>query len=239
MFERFVAPSAIILILVSLASAQAAATRVIFFGDSITELGVRDTGYITKISSLIKSKGVDNNFELIGAGVSGDKIYDLYRRLDADVLSKSPHIVVIYIGVNDIWHKRLLGTGTDLDKFGKFYEALVEKLKANKVKVVLCTPAVIGERTDWTNEFDGDLNLYSKWIRDFAWTKQLPLVDLRKAFLEYNLKNNRDNKVSGILTTDKVHLNPQGNQLVAAAIWKVLETTRSEKQGNKNVKEER
>jgi lysophospholipase L1-like esterase len=51
----------------------------------------------------------------------------------------------------------------------------------------------------------------------------LPLVDLRKAFLNYNLIHNVENDDYGILTFDKVHLNPKGNQLVAEEIWKVLQ----------------
>ena len=50
----------------------------------------------------------------------------------------------------------------------------------------------------------------------------LPLVDLRKAFLDYNLKNNSENKESGILTGDRVHLNEKGNQVVAEEMWKVI-----------------
>ena len=53
---------------------------------------------------------------------------------------------------------------------------------------------------------------------------ELPIVDLRKAFLEHNLKNNPDNKDRGILTTDRVHLNARGNQLVADEMWKVIKS---------------
>jgi len=48
------------------------------------------------------------------------------------------------------------------------------------------------------------------------------LVDLRKSFLDYNIKNNPDSKESGILTTDRVHLNEKGNELVAAEMWKAI-----------------
>ncbi|HNU87886.1 MAG TPA: GDSL-type esterase/lipase family protein, partial [Ferruginibacter sp.] len=154
---------------------------------------------------------------------SGNKVYDLFLRLEDDVLKKEPAIVVIYIGVNDVWHKRTGGTGTDADKFERFYSAMIKKLKEKNIQVVLCTPAVIGERTDFSNEQDGDLNKYSNIIRDIAAKNSLPLVDLRKAFLDYNLKNNTANKESGILTTDRVHLNAKGNQLVADEIWKVLQ----------------
>ena len=198
--------------------------RIIFFGDSITEAAVKPGGYIAKMDSIIASQPDRKElYEFIGAGVSGNKIYDLYLRLEEDVLSKKPDIVVIYIGVNDVWHKRNAGTGTDADKFENFYNAILKKLAVNNIKVILCTPAVIGEKTDFSNEQDGDLNRYSNIIRDIAAKNTLPLVDLRKAFLEYNLKNNPGNKESGILTTDRVHLNAKGNQLVADEMWKVIQ----------------
>lgn len=197
--------------------------RVIFFGDSITEAGIKPGGYISRMDSMIAAQGLSDRYELIGSGISGNKVYDLFLRLEDDVLKKEPAIVVIYIGVNDVWHKRTGGTGTDADKFERFYSTMIKKLKEKNIQVVLCTPAVIGERTDFSNEQDGDLNKYSNIIRDLAAKNGLPLVDLRKAFLEYNLKNNTANKESGILTTDRVHLNAKGNQLVADEIWKVLQ----------------
>lgn len=203
------------IMLTTVAMSQPKSTRIIFFGDSITELGVKPGGYITKIKEGLEKKGVAGQYELIGAGISGNKVYDLYLRLDDDVLSKSPDVVVIYVGVNDVWHKTLLGTGTDADKFEKFYVAIIKKLQEKNIKLILCTPAVIGERTDNSNQQDGDLNFYSQIIRNLAEKYRCSLCDLRKAFLEYNLKNNSTNSVSGILTMDRVHLNEKGNQLIA------------------------
>ena len=197
-------------------------TRVIFFGDSITEAAVKHGGYITRIDSMARVENRGNDFEFTGSGISGNKVYDLYLRLDDDVLSKKPDVVVIYIGVNDVWHKSSFGTGTDPDKFEKFYQAIINKLKAINSKVILCTPAVIGEMTDFSNDQDGDMNHYSNIIRSIAKKNDLPLVDLRKSFLDYNLKNNPENKDRGILTVDRVHLNAAGNQLVADEMWKVI-----------------
>lgn len=193
--------------------------KVLFFGDSITQAGANPGGYIRLIDTLIQKEGLSNNYELIGAGVSGNKIYDLYLRLETDVLQKSPDIVVLYIGVNDVWHKMTGGTGTDYDKFGKFYEAVVKKIQAGGSKVILCTPAAIGERTDHSNQQDGDLNLYCNWIRKFAATNSLALVDLRAGLIDYNLKHNPENNEKGILTSDRVHLNATGQQFVADAMW--------------------
>jgi len=196
--------------------------RIVFFGDSITEAGVKPTGFITRIGDMLKQKGVDNNYELIGAGIGGNKVYDLYLRMDDDVLAKSPDIVVIWVGVNDVWHKRTYGTGTDADKFEKFYNAIIKKLQAKNTKVFICTPAAIGEKTDFSNELDGDLNKYAAIIRNIAKNNNCPLIDLRKMTLDYNLKNNTANKDRGILTTDGVHLNDAGNNAVADIMYSTI-----------------
>jgi lysophospholipase L1-like esterase len=196
--------------------------KIVFFGDSITEQGVGPKGYVTLMKDKLKQKGLSDKYEVAGAGIGGNKVYDLYLRMDDDVLSKNPTTVVIWIGVNDVWHKRSYGTGTDADKFERFYNAIIKKLKSNNIKVLLCTPAVIGEKTDYSNELDGDLNKYAGIIRNIASNNNCPLIDLRKAFTNYNLKNNKENKNAGILTTDGVHLNDTGNELVAEEMMKAL-----------------
>jgi isoamyl acetate esterase len=200
-------------------------TKVIFFGDSITELGVkrdRYVGYILKMDSMLKLKEKDDQYDLIGSGISGNKVYDLYLRMEDDVLGKNPDIVVIFVGVNDVWHKTLLGTGTDADKFEKFYYAILKKLKDRNIKAILCTPAVVGEKTDYSNPLDGDLNRYSNIIRDIAKKSNLPLIDLRKKYHDYLDKHNPDNKDRGILTYDGVHMNDAGNQFLSDIMWDAI-----------------
>lgn len=185
--------------------------KVIFFGDSITQQGVRANGYIS-----ILKKAVDSTkFQLNGAGIGGNKVYDLYLRMEEDVLNKKPDLVFIYVGINDVWHKLGAKTGTDYDKYLKFYQALINKIQANGSKVVLCTPTVIGEKKNNANEVDADLNKYADGVRGLATKNNLPLCDLRKAFVDYENANNAEDKEKGVLTTDKVHLNDAGNKLVA------------------------
>jgi lysophospholipase L1-like esterase len=197
-------------------------TRIIFFGDSITEAGIKTGGYIDRIKSDISKLGLFNKYDLLGAGIGGNKVYDLYLRMEDDVLDKKPDIVVIYIGINDVWHKSSHGTGTDKDKYEKFYAAIIKKLQAKKIRVAVCTPSVIGELKNNANPQDADLNAYSDVIRNLATTYNCTLIDLREAFLTYELKNNTSNAESGILTSDRVHLNDTGNQLVAAEMMQRL-----------------
>jgi lysophospholipase L1-like esterase len=212
----------LLLVFISMSFSYQKKNKVIFFGDSITQAGVQQGGYIVRIDSMCHVEGKSDRYEFAGAGIGGNKVYDLYLRMENDVIAKTPDIVFIYIGVNDVWHKTTSGTGTDADKFEKFYQAIIDKLVSKNIKVILCTPAAIGEKTDFSNPQDGDMNNYSNIIRNIASKNKLPLVDLRKLFLEYNLKNNKENKDRGILTTDRVHLNDKGNQLVADEMWKAV-----------------
>ncbi|MDD2794048.1 MAG: GDSL-type esterase/lipase family protein [Sediminibacterium sp.] len=200
--------------------------KVVFFGDSITEMGAQPGGYIRLLEQVLGKENLADQYEMVGAGIGGNKVTDLYLRMEEDVLKKNPDIVVLYVGINDVWHKRLAGTGTDYMKFGQFYEAIVKKLQSAGIKVIVCTPSVIGERKDFSNEQDGELNMYSNWLRYYAKTNQLPCVDLRTAFTNYLIANNPDNQEKGILTTDRVHLNAVGNQFLADEIWKVLKSVK-------------
>jgi hypothetical protein len=197
--------------------------KIVFFGDSITQAGVQKGGYIDVLQNMINAKGLTDKFELNGAGVSGNKIYDLYLRIEKDVLDKKPDVVVIWVGVNDVWHKASSNTGTDFDKFGTFYDAVVKKIQANGAKVIVVTPAAIGEKNDYSNAQDGDLNAYSAWLRKYVKANDLGLVDLRTVFHDYSLAHNPDNLAKGILTTDGVHLNEKGNAFVAEEMWKAIQ----------------
>jgi lysophospholipase L1-like esterase len=196
--------------------------KVVFFGDSITQMGVDKGGYIDLIKQDIVAKGLTDKYEIVGAGIGGNKIYDLYLRMEKDVLDQHPDVVVIWVGVNDVWHKADYGTGTDFDKFGKFYDAVVKKIQATGAKVIVVTPAAIGERNDYSNTQDGDLNMYSNWIRKFSAENKLGLVDLRKTFHDYSVANNPTNEERGILTSDRVHLNAKGNAFVAEQMWEAI-----------------
>lgn len=196
--------------------------KIVFFGDSITQQGILPNGYIDKMKTMLEKQGIKDNYQLIGAGIGGNKIYDLYLRYEEDVLVHNPDVVVIWVGVNDVWHKTSYGTGTDADKFEKFYVALIKKFQSKGIKVIVATPASIGERTDFSNQQDGDLNRYSQIIRDIAAKFDCVVADFRKEFLKYNVEKNATNREAGILTSDRVHLNETGNQLVADILMKLV-----------------
>jgi len=211
----------VVLLMSFLKDSRGKARKVIFFGDSITQAGAQFGGYISLMKDMLAKQDIPD-YDLVGAGIGGNKVYDLYLRMSEDVIAQSPDIVVIWIGVNDVWHKSTYGTGTDADKFEKFYRAIIKQLQAKNIKVMLVTPAVIGEKNDYSNQQDGDLNKYSQIIRNIAKDSDLPLCDLHSLFHLYEVNNNPANADKGILTIDGVHLNQTGNRFVAEEMWKVL-----------------
>ena len=87
----------IILIVSSCSLMENNKTRVIFLGDSITQQGEDlENGFI----SLMRQNISQNNFELIGKGISGNKVSDLLARYKADVISSWSKVYVSCIWKN-------------------------------------------------------------------------------------------------------------------------------------------
>jgi len=198
--------------------------RIVFLGDSITQAGVGKNGYVTMIKNRLAEKHKDFDIEVIGAGISGNKVPDLQKRLEKDVIAKKPTLVLIYIGINDVWHgEKDPARGTSKDRFETGLTEIIRKIKETGARVVLCTPSVIGEKKAGMNTLDKQLDEYADISRKVAKETGAQLCDLRKAFVENLEKNNPDDSEKGILTGDRVHLNEAGNKLVAETILAVID----------------
>lgn len=195
--------------------------RIVFLGDSITQAGARPGGYVSILKKEIETSYPDQEIEVIGAGISGNKVPDLQKRLQKDVLDKKPTCVVIYIGINDVWHSQS-GRGTPIEKFESGLIDIITKIKGAGSDVVLCTPSVIGEKVQTPNPLDKMLNEYSAISRKVAKAQQLKLIDLRRQFRGFLQQHNPLDRPSGILTSDTVHLNPAGNDFVAEQMLRGL-----------------
>jgi lysophospholipase L1-like esterase len=197
--------------------------RIIFFGDSITQLGVEPKGYVTIIQDSLRALRGEINADVIGAGISGNKVTDLQKRLQHDVLDKKPTVVVIYIGVNDVWHYSLPNLkGTPKEEFEAGLKEIIAAVQNTGARVILCTPSVIGEKRDSTNPHDAMLDEYSRISRQVARETGSTLCDLRDAFTQYLRLHNPNNVERGILTYDRVHLNDEGNRFVAERLLNIL-----------------
>jgi lysophospholipase L1-like esterase len=197
--------------------------RVVFLGDSITQAGAGPKGYVTLIRKDLQEKHRDLGIEVIGAGISGNKVPDLQRRLERDVINRKPTVVVIYIGINDVWHgEKDPARGTPKDRYEAGLKEIIGKCQKAGARVVLCTPSVIGEKKEGANKLDSKLDEYAGISRKVAKETGVRVCDLRKAFLDYLKTHNPENRERGVLTGDRVHLNAAGNRFVADTILKCL-----------------
>ncbi len=104
--------------------------RILFLGDSITELGVKPNGYVALLREQLSARYPDLGIEVIGAGISGNRVLDLHRRLVKDVIEKKPTIVVIYIGINDVWHWTMVGhKGTTRVEYERLLREIVARVQ--------------------------------------------------------------------------------------------------------------
>ena len=197
-----------------------APTRIVFLGDSITEAGAQPGGYVALVADSLKQRFPTRSIEVIGAGISGNKVPDLQARLERDVLAHEPTHVVIYIGINDVWHFYEFDqvTGTERDVFEQGLRDLIAKMQEAGADVLLCTPSVIGEDPGSDTPVNQRLIDYAEVSRTVASTSGAHLCDLRAAFEAHLQTHNPDNAYEGILTSDGVHLNEAGNRFVASFI---------------------
>lgn len=186
-----------------------------FLGDSITAGGWNDVGgYVRLVVDGLAKQGVV--VKPIPAGVSGNKSNDMLARLDRDVLSKRPDWMTLSCGVNDVWHGK---NGVDLETYKKNITAIVDRAEAQGVKVVMLTATPIFE--DLKNAQNTTLADYNAFLRTFAAERKLPLADLGDGF-SITLEKLSASKDSRHLTIDGVHMNPEGNLLMAKGVLAAL-----------------
>jgi lysophospholipase L1-like esterase len=130
---------------------------ILFQGDSITDAGrKRDIskpnldaalghGYAWLAAAQLLINMPNADLKIYNRGVSGNKVYQLAERWQADCLALKPNVLSILIGVNDFWHTldgKYKGT---LETYEKDYHALVKRTKdaLPDVKLVICEPFVL------------------------------------------------------------------------------------------------
>ena len=101
-------------------------SNIIAFGDSLTAGYGAQPGedYPSKLSKLI-------DMPVINAGVSGDTTDTALARIDADVLSRDPRIVIIGLGGNDFLR------GVDVAMTERNLRAIVRKIHGSGAMVIL------------------------------------------------------------------------------------------------------
>lgn len=195
-------------------------TRLLFIGDSITDCGRKQcpeeigNGYVRQVRDYLLAKSPANAPTVINRGVSGNKVPDLQKRWDRDVIELKPDVLSVFIGINDVWHGLVPGrVGTALEDYVAGYRELLNRTRSAfpAIQLVLCEPSVL-----WLKEpanADELLEPYVDAVHALAKEYKIEhVVPLHSAFNDARAK-----RPDVAWTTDGVHPTSIGHALIARA----------------------
>ena len=188
--------------------------KIAFLGDSITANGWNyPAGYVRLVVDALAREGI--KVTPIPAGLSGNTSKDMLTRLQTDVLDKKPDWMTLSCGVNDVWHG---AKGVELEPYKQNITAIVDRATAAGVRVIVFTSTPIGEEDNANNQ---KLAAYNDFLRQLAKQRNLPLADLAAGF-HAALGDAPRTAASRDLTVDGVHMNPEGNFLMAKGCLRAM-----------------
>ena len=191
-------------------------------GDSITE---DPLGYVSICGEMIRERYPDRRIRIVNAGVSGNKAADMLARMERGVLSQRPDWVSISVGVNDVWHGFYdfekdapretydPSTGQPYESYIADLETIVSTLRERNIEIMLIAPSLIGDDKD--SRENVMLALYATGMRGIA-RKYDAIFCPMQDYLWMLLDIMRKHGVS--LTTDGVHMNDVGAQIMAGGV---------------------
>lgn len=204
---------------------------ILFQGDSITDAGRNrekqlandaqsfGSGYALMTGASLLEQFPDQQLSIYNRGISGNKVYQLAERWQADCLDLKPAVLSILIGVNDYWHKRNGHYDGTVEVYENDFRALLKRTKEAlpNVQLVICEPfsvdggSAIGE--GWQDEFTP----YREAARKISDEFNTLWVPYHTLFIEA-LKH----APAAYWCPDGVHPSMAGAQLMAQAWLKVV-----------------
>ena len=207
--------------------------KIVIVGDSITEAGKYPGGYVWLLQRYLNALYPDRKIEIVNAGISGNKARDMQARFQKDAIDQKPDLVMINVGVNDVWHaffdfqnrrfypQGKLPTGVPLTEYREKITQMVLAAKAAGIRVVLLSPTPIGEILDGPE--NRRLQEYIAAMREIALQNQCLFIDLNAPFREViGTYQKHAGKTLNLLAADGVHPNPSGYRIIAFTILRGL-----------------
>lgn len=202
--------------------AQEPCTKIVFFGDSITESGRNHmdgadlgVGYVKIAAGKLRLLYPDTKFCFVNRGNGGERTADLLQRVEKDVVAEQPDYVVLETGINDVWCRFSRGEEVTPEAFRANYEALVDAISKTGAKLFLIQPYALkmGDK----QRFRPFLNRFNEIIRDIAKERGLTLIPVDEIFT--GVTQDID---PAQFSTDGVHPTHRGCRYIADLLIKEL-----------------
>ncbi|HUO25713.1 MAG TPA: SGNH/GDSL hydrolase family protein [Candidatus Aquilonibacter sp.] len=184
--------------------------RVVFYGDSITD--------IWKLDEYFPGK------HYINRGISGQTTPQMLIRFRQDVIDLHPQVVIILAGTNDLAGN----TGPEtLDQIESNYASMAELARVHDIKLIYCSVLPVHEYTEaagdmYTQRPPEEILVLNRWLNDYCARTGCMYLDYFSAMVDDRGHMKKD------LADDGLHPNAAGFKVMAplaeAAIEKVLAT---------------
>ncbi|HAQ56020.1 MAG TPA: GDSL family lipase [Acholeplasmatales bacterium] len=197
--------------------------NILFLGDSITDWGrsrpdgkYLGEGYVKLVADTLRKNHPDIEFDFTNTGISGDRTGDVIARLDVDAIDRKPDLVVLMIGINDVWRRYDRDQRTSALQFERNYGTILDALiNRAKAKLVLMEPFLLDVPD---KPFRPDLDPKLVLIRRIAKKRRLPLIRLDELFSEASV-----GKPSLHYAGDGIHPSPEGAAFIAERVVAEIE----------------
>lgn len=181
-------------------------TRVVFFGNSITD------SWATMRPEFFK----DNGFT--GRGISGQTTYQFLSRFREDVINLNPRVVVLNGATNDIaenthpyLEERTIGN----------IRSMIELARANGIEVILTStlPAAGFKWNRNVTDAPEKIESLNSRLKELAKEYEIPYLDYHTLLLDSDGRSFRAD-----LSPDGVHPNAAGYEIMEKAVLPVIKT---------------
>ncbi len=209
--------------------------RILFQGDSITDVGRRKDGHDEMVGwgypFLVKAEldyEEPNCHTIYNRGINGNRVVDLYARMKEDIINLKPDLMSILIGVNDAWHEFEEARGVDVEKYFAMYSMLVEEVKEAlpNIKIMILEPFTLKGTVNeaYFGDFLVEVKKRAEKAKKIAEKYNLTFVPLQNVFDEAVTK-----APENYWLLDGVHPSTAGHELIKREWLKAmknLQTTR-------------
>ena len=164
-----------------------------------------EDSYVDKFRYLLHDKYPMTTPSIINSGIAGDNIHGMNKRLDRDVISHQPDLVIINATLN--WS---INRGT-LENYASELESTIMRiLQGTQAEIILMTPNMA-----IATEKDPNFCKRAEVVRNLAQKYDLPLADVYKMWEDVLLK---EEDLPDLLSNQENHPTPLGHTYMARAI---------------------
>ena len=188
--------------------------------------------FVLLVVFLVFLGGMSNSqTKVINAGIGGNNTYNLLQRLENDVLSYKPDLVVLMVGTNDMLNHRKM---ISYHEYSENLLSLVEAIQNIGARVLLMSPPPCDttylyqrhSRELFSQLPNDKLDSASCILRNIAKHTGAGFIDLFREFKEMNLpQHNHDLFIRNFMNSgvkDGVHPTPLGYRFIAENVFQFL-----------------